>query len=294
MPHVLSRRIKGFTLIELLVVIAIIAILIGLLVPAVQKVREAAARAQCQNNLKQMSLGMIHLADTYKGQLPPGIGVFPGPQGTDNNSDGGPLLALLPYIEQGPLYKTCYVGAGVDDRNFYRPTYSQWTSGVQNSFVPVYQCPSDPTNLDPGRTSYCYNGQAFRLHYNSWWNVNSLRFPAQFTDGTSNTAMFADGLRHCSGGSYSDRYWPDWGGMVYSSDYGDPTGPGAPAVFNISPVNNGVANCDGGRPATPHTGVINVAMFDGSVQGASSGVNSTVWWYAWTPMSGDIFTSFNQ
>src|SRR3954452_6313664 len=103
-------RVRGFTLIELLVVIAIIAILIALLVPAVQKVREAAARAQCQNNLKQMSLGLINCADTYKGKLPPSVGLYPSNGSpAPQNGDGGLLLHLLPFIEQKNVYQGTYV-----------------------------------------------------------------------------------------------------------------------------------------------------------------------------------------
>src|SRR5437867_11076325 len=91
---------RAFTLIELLVVIAIIAILIALLVPAVQKVREAAARAQCENNLKQIALACHNLNDTYK-KLPPALGAFPA--GSANK--GTVFYYLLPYIEQDTLFK---------------------------------------------------------------------------------------------------------------------------------------------------------------------------------------------
>src|SRR4051794_28133707 len=101
---------RGFTLIELLVVIAIIAILIALLVPAVQKVREAAARAQCQNNLKQIALACIGYADTNQKRLPPG-GLNAG-GGDWNDERGSWLVHSLPYMEQTPLYNKIQTAAG--------------------------------------------------------------------------------------------------------------------------------------------------------------------------------------
>src|SRR5712664_828005 len=102
-----SKKFPGFTLVELLVVIAIIGILIALLLPAVQKVREAAARAESQNNLKQMCLGCHTLAGVYNGGLPPSQGCFPRDANNVNwgasvrPSNFGTLqYFLLPYIEQ--------------------------------------------------------------------------------------------------------------------------------------------------------------------------------------------------
>src|SRR5262249_44349747 len=109
---VMTRRTppprQGFTLIELLVVIAIIAILIGLLLPAVQKVREAAARAQCQNNMKQLGLGLHNHHDAIGG-LPPAL------QNAAGTAVRGWTYSILPYIEQGPLSNQIRVNLNWDD-----------------------------------------------------------------------------------------------------------------------------------------------------------------------------------
>src|SRR6516165_4085437 len=111
-----SRHRRGFTLIELLVVIAIIAILIGLLLPAVQKIRDAAARMQCSNNLHQLALAAHNYASANE-KLPPGsLGAAPASQTAKDGSGTfwnyqhiGCLALLLPYIEQDNLYKTMQV-----------------------------------------------------------------------------------------------------------------------------------------------------------------------------------------
>src|SRR5262249_33629951 len=95
----------GFTLIELLVVIAIRAVLIGLLLPAVQKVREAAARVKCANNMRQLGLASHNCNDTL-GCLPPAQGWFPGPAPASGAGWGGVFFPLLPYVEQDNLYRS--------------------------------------------------------------------------------------------------------------------------------------------------------------------------------------------
>jgi prepilin-type N-terminal cleavage/methylation domain-containing protein len=144
-------RRRGFTLIELLVVIAIIAVLIALLVPAVQKVREAASRISCRNNLKQIALSSHNYHDTNK-VLPPGY-LGPVPTASYNGYFGqqwvGVLVYLLPHVEQGNLYKSMFQSGGVPvDYLSITKVYPEWWTfptlwtGAQTQ-IKIYQCPAD-------------------------------------------------------------------------------------------------------------------------------------------------------
>ena len=301
----IARRWRGFTLIELLVVIAIIAILIGLLLPAVQKVREAAARAQCMNNLKQMSLATINCADQHDGSLAPSIGLWPNPKPSNNNSDGGTLLHILPYIEQGNLYNAALVGAGVDDRNGFLPTYSQWTPAIQQARVKSYICPSDPTNKQDwtaAYSSYGVNGQIFKMGYGNWGGSYS-RFPASISDGTSQTMMYAEKMAHTTdgggnaNGGYVDNYWPDWGPIMLSPDVDFKTWQAANGKASPLWLPQLVSQYQGGgnravaksyAPSSAHTGGVLVGLCDGSVRSVSPAVSYTTWWAVVTPAGGDV------
>jgi prepilin-type N-terminal cleavage/methylation domain-containing protein/prepilin-type processing-associated H-X9-DG protein len=141
-----SNRRTGFTLIELLVVIAIIAILIGLLLPAVQKVREAAARSKCQNNLKQIALA-AHNYHSAIGRLPTGV-LAPGqlltfPASSAAASWLSNLTLILPYIEQDSIYRTMSINGSPD-----QPVGPAWFSLANNyaaalNHIGQFVCPSD-------------------------------------------------------------------------------------------------------------------------------------------------------
>ena len=177
-----SRSRRGFTLIELLVVIAIIAILIGLLLPAVQKVREAAARMKCSNNLHQIVLATMSY-ESANGVLPPGGLVNPnGSYGTYSTYKGpmtGTLAFILPYMEQEPLYKQfpqTYFSPTSNAAAWAYSTSPYSTDGNQTGPLPGtqaqikgYECPSDNPNqnVTVGMTNFYGAGDDCNGGFNS-------------------------------------------------------------------------------------------------------------------------------
>src|SRR5688500_743393 len=143
------RRCRpGFTLIELLVVIAIIAVLIGLLLPAVQKVREAAARAKCQNHLKQIALA-CHGYHDARGHLPTSHGPWDEPLVPQAPHTGrGWILEALPYLEQSSLHRDLEP-TRVGDMHLGQGLRTPATRPLMATRVLVLHCPSDPSSLDP-------------------------------------------------------------------------------------------------------------------------------------------------
>ncbi len=308
MTHRASTR-RAFTLIELLVVIAIIAILIGLLLPAVQKVREAAARMKCQNNMKQIALALHNFHDTAQ-YLPEGMvqetGLFAPKDaaGVHYHRRTNWFQSVLPYVEQGALY------------NLYEADRTQYihamTSAIVTTPISMYTCPSDSNS--PGRGA---NGGtvAFQGNYavcaaGITWNglvptnvgVATTNTGGMFAydsrnkiqaipDGSSNTLMVSEGIIRGNGTGAWGELGGYWGGAPHGaygfSTFETPNTGVADRVYSCksttfpnAPCENGNAGSLPGRYAfarSNHTGGVNAAMGDGSVRFYNNNIPRNVW-----------------
>ena len=295
--HLTSRENrKAFTLIELLVVIAIIAILIGLLLPAVQKVREAAARATCQDNLHNIALA-AHNYESAIGNLPPGF---------SSTTYCGCFPYLLPYLEQGNIYNTF---SSIFSSGYSSPYWYAYNSAMMSK-IKLFYCPSD--NLDSinpvngqwaylyvngysltgnyfggvyfGKTNYVgsagalglvglqqYGGDTF---YGQWYgpfDINSSYKLATFPDGTSNTMLFGETL----GGNNTGPRDYVWSWMAAGS---------LPTAWDLT------TPCDWYQFSSMHTSGVLFAYGDGSVRNVTRAGSSTSWfsarWYAFQNNAG--------
>jgi prepilin-type N-terminal cleavage/methylation domain-containing protein len=292
------RRLKAvrlaFTLIELLVVIAIIAILIALLVPAVQKVREAAARTTCANNLKQCGLAIHNYAGVYNSRLPPLEAYEPPPSGPGWNTFWG---ELLPYVEQQNIYNR----AAASGQN------NIWTNGAPNAtaIVPIYLCPSDPSPNQGlvgngwAGTSYAPNYLMFGVIQYSTIYTSQNQGPkyriGTIPDGTSNTIGIVERYAQCPAYGWNNAWgYPIGGGCPWNwNSQGSCYGPWGLLVPQIQPPLNWGAPQPPAAYNAPNTGhpVSMNMLMDASVRTISSSISSTTWSYACQPDDGNVLGS---
>ncbi|MEO2036597.1 MAG: DUF1559 domain-containing protein [Planctomycetaceae bacterium] len=333
------RDRAGFTLIELLVVIAIVAILISLLLPAVQQAREAARQTQCRNHLKQLALAVHNYVDVAT-VLPPSACINPAITATGNNGSWGVHGRILPFLDQGNLYNSVDLTVAWD-----------FQSAIDGLKIPVYACPSDPRNDDPrdpgnGRpvlyptnygfnfgTWFIYNPVTGKAGDGAFYPNARLRMSA-ISDGTSNTLLSAevkawtpyrrnggpvpttrpDTLADAeaviaSGAQFKNTghtEWPD--GRVHHHGF-----------TTTMPPNSSTSCCDGtttyefcdfnswqegknginGSPSyaiitsrSHHSGMVQVALIDGSCRSIAETIDHSIWRGLGTRSDGEVLGEF--
>jgi prepilin-type N-terminal cleavage/methylation domain-containing protein/prepilin-type processing-associated H-X9-DG protein len=314
---------SGFTLIELLVVIAIIGVLIALLLPAVQSAREAARRAQCVNNLKQLGLALHNYHDT--------IGVFPMGRQTASATSWSQFARIMPFVEQTNLGSAMNFNLGWSDPS---------NVTVYTTSLNMLLCPSDSMNQVPnqwGGTNYRGNeGTSVAMWYgdsdianvnvavarpNGLFFANTRISMADLTDGSSNTAAFSEHVKgdfsNAIATEKSDTFWPqtypanadeavalckafDWKNLTYQrvSDVGAPWPYGyhsTTSYWHSGPPNSRSCMFPPSRIMTTansvHPGGVNVGMADGSVKFVKDSINIGTWRALGTRNGGEVISA---
>ncbi len=302
------RRRRGFTLIELLVVIAIIAILIALLVPAVQKVREAAARLQCSNNLKQLALALHNYHDVNK-SLPPGT-MSPS-RFSYSHPFEWPYLHhyILPYIEQQAYFKAINIAPGFNLPNPWANP-GAWPATVSNAPLAMLLCPSDSSSdfksvvgvrlaatnylgifsgLNDGDNYYGTNPQTRAVfRYGIGTRMTNI------TDGTSNTLALTEYLRGLGEDDVRGAFYTNRAGCQFLYVTNTPNSSAPDNLLDypgFCPGNGSHNRPELNLPCTPdgntdanyasarsrHMGGVNAALCDGSVRFITNSISLSNW-----------------
>ncbi|MBI1915236.1 MAG: DUF1559 domain-containing protein [Planctomycetes bacterium] len=266
-----ARKRRGLTLMQLLVLLALLLFLLGFLLAATARFRNASESVTSRNNLHQIMVGLINFANSPVDKLPPGSATwFPKKGLVANNSYGPCLFHILPFLEQDPLYKS--TRKNIDGK----PVYASWEAAGKS--VKVFMAPGDPTwEQGSDRTSYLANELALP--------ETGARLPNSFPDGISNTILIAEGYSQATdtvtfGGQTTtwktDRRW--WDNSTWK--------PAAGAVmFQVAPPVDAASSMLP-QGFTPDS--INVGLADGSVRTVDASCSSTTFYAACTPAGNDV------
>ncbi|MCA9114073.1 MAG: DUF1559 domain-containing protein [Planctomycetaceae bacterium] len=300
---------RGFTLIELLVVIAIIAVLVGLLLPAVQQAREAARRIQCRSAMKQIGLAMHNYESTTR-TFP--IGTF---------TSGNWRASILAQLDQGPAFNQLNFSASM----WGSSTAPGYTANpiLRDMRIPVYNCPSSPLRTDSYQNTSNNNSHGQAIDYvaiagayvdpagntadycsaltnhQSYICNNGMFAPNQVfrlrdcTDGTSNTMLIGEQSGSVNGNDYRSGYYGGWSGFTVALTAPEITGSpmdtygsGITTIRDGNTINMQTTPAGGDSPYAGntvlnsyHTGGINVTLADGSVRFLSENINRALYSY---------------